>query len=265
MEIGAQSYTVRKDCQNEKDFAQTMERIAEIGYRTVQLSAIGPIEPERVKAVCDRNGLKIVLTHNPEDDFLYKTDRLIERHLLYGCTYAGLGYLPERYQSREGILRFAEDFGPAAEKLRTAGLKLMYHNHALEFARMPDGRTMMDHLLSVMPAELMGVTADTYWLQYGGMDPYTWLERHGDRLHCVHLKDYAVKGFEIRMAPAGGGNLDFGRILGILGNNGVTEYILVEQDECYEANPFECLRESYEYLTRLQQGRTETDGKDSHK
>ena len=257
MEIGAQSYTVRRTCQNERDFAQTMERIAEIGYRTVQLSAIGPIEPEHVKAVCDRNGLKIVLTHNPEGDFLHETDRLIERHQLYDCAYAGLGYLPERYQSPEGIRRFAEDFGLVAEKLRAAGLKLMYHNHALEFARMPDGRTMMDHLLSVMPAELMGVTADTYWLQYGGVDPYAWLTQHGDRLHRVHLKDYTVKGFEIRMAPVGGGNLDFERILGILENNGVTEYALVEQDECYEASPFDCLRESYEYLMKLQQGRAE--------
>ena len=244
MEIGAQSYTVREFCRNEEDFARTMERIAAIGYRFVQLSAIGPIDPVRVKAVCDRCGLKIVLTHNPEKDFLEETDRLIERHMLYGCRYAGLGSMPDRYRTPEGVIRFAEAFGPAAERLREAGIKLMYHNHAFEFARMADGRTMMDHLLSLMPADLMGITADTYWLQYGGMDVCKWLEEHMDRLHCVHLKDYTVEGFEIRMAPVGRGNLDFRRIIGMLRDGGVTEYALVEQDDCYGESPFDCLAES---------------------
>lgn len=250
-EIGAQSYTVREFCRNEKDFGETMERIAAIGYRNVQLSAIGPIDPKRVKAICGQNGLRIVLTHNPENDFLSATDELIERHRLYGCRYAGLGYLPDRYHTPEGLKRFAEDFMPAAEKLRQAGMKMMYHNHAFEFARMPDGKTMMDHLMAMMPAELMGVTADTYWLHYGGMDVYEWLRKNAERLHCVHLKDYAVSGFEIRMAPVGGGNLDFVRIMEILRQNGVTEYALAEQDDCYGASPFDCLKQSYDYLTTL--------------
>ena len=50
------------------------------------------------------------------------------------------------------------------------------------------------------------------------------------------------------MAPVGGGNLDFGRILKLLEQNGTTEYALVEQDECYGASPFDCLRQSFEYL-----------------
>ena len=257
MEIGAQSYTVREYCRNETDFGHTLERIAAIGYRNIQLSAIGPIAPERVKALCDGNGLRIVLTHNPESDFLDNPEELIRRHRLYGCRYAGLGYLPDRYHSPERLSRFACDFGPAAEKLRDADLKMMYHNHAFEFARMPDGRSMMDHLLSAMPAELMGVTADTYWLQYGGMDIYTWLREHAARLHCVHLKDYTVRGFEIRMAPVGRGSLDFGRILETLEKNGVTEYALVEQDDCYGESPFDCLRESYAYLAARKQNRQE--------
>ena len=251
MEIGAQLYTVRAYCQNEKDLGRTLERIAEMGYRSVQLSAIGPVEPRRVRALCDSNGLHIVLTHNPESDFLANTDALIERHLLYGCNYAGLGYLPDRYHSPEWLPHFADDFGPAAEKLKAAGIKLMYHNHAFEFARMPDGRMMMDHLLEMLPADLMGVTADTYWLQFGGMDVTEWLQNHAERLHCVHLKDYIPVKFEAHMAAVGQGNLDFARILNLLDKNGVTEYALVEQDECYGASPFGCLKQSFDYLQTL--------------
>jgi hypothetical protein len=46
------------------------------------------------------------------------------------------------------------------------------------------------------------------------------------------------------------GSLDFPKILDILCKNGVTEYALVEQDDCYGASPFDCLKESYESLSR---------------
>lgn len=248
MKIGAQLYTVRAYCQNEKDLGRTLSRVAAMGYETVQLSAIGPIAPRRVKALCDDTGLQIVLTHNPEGDFLNNIDALIERHQLYGCQYAGLGMLPERYHSPEWLPHFAEDFGPAAERLKAAGMKLMYHNHAFEFARMPDGRALMDHLLDMLPADLMGVTADTYWLQFGGVDVCDWLQSHAERLHCVHLKDYIPHHFEARMAAVGQGNLNFARILAILKVNGVTEHALVEQDDCYGASPFTCLAQSLSYL-----------------
>ncbi len=254
MEIGAQSYTVRKYCQTAEDLAATLKKIAAIGYRNIQLSAIGPIEPEIVRELCDRNGLRIVLTHNPEKDFLENPEEMIRRNRLYGCKYIGIGSMPQRYRTAEGVEQFAKDFRPAAEQIRAAGLKMMYHNHSFEFERMPDGRTMMDRLLDLFPADLMGVTADTYWLHYGGMDVYSWLEQHAERLHCVHLKDFAIFGFEIRMAAVGAGNLDFGRILDILRRNNVTEYALVEQDECYGESPFDCLKQSYDCLERITNG-----------
>ena len=251
MKIGAQMYTLRTFTQNERDLGRTLEKVAAIGYRYVQLSALGPVEPAKVKALCDSNGLEIVLTHNPESDFLYRTDQLIEKHGLYGCRYIGLGMMPDRYRNPDFLPYFAEDFTGPAEKIRAAGMKMMYHNHAFEFERLPDGRTIMDRLLEAFPACLMGVTADTYWLQYAGVDVRDWLARHADRLSCVHLKDMAVRGFDIRMAAVGQGNLNFPAILDILKNNGVTEYALVEQDDCNGASPFECLKQSYDYLGKF--------------
>ena len=251
MRIGAQLYTVRTFCQSEADLGRTLERIAAMGYTCVQLSAIGPIDPKRVRALCDQNGLQIVLTHNPDGDFLRNPDALIEKHQIYGCKYVGLGYLPDRYHESSFLPYFADDFGPAAEKLRAAGMKMMYHNHAFEFARQPSGNTLMDDLLALMPADLMGVTADTYWLQYAGVDAYTWLETHADRLNCVHLKDFAIQGFDIRMAAVGQGNMNFPRLLPMLAANGVTEYALVEQDDCYGASPFLRLHQSFDYLSSL--------------
>ena len=251
MEIGAQLFTVRSYVQTEADLARTLERVAAIGYQYVQLSALGNIPPKAVKRICDENGLKIVLTHNPEQRFLHQIDALIEEHQLYECPYVGLGMMGEKYQQEHWLPHFQADFEAPAIKLREAGMLFMYHNHALEFSRLSDGRTMMDRLLEMMPAEIMGITADTYWLQYAGVDVKAWLRAHPDRLPCVHLKDMTVKGFENRMAAVGEGNLDFPGILDLLSHNGVTRYALVEQDQCYGESPFDCLNKSYHYLEKL--------------
>ena len=48
-------------------------------------------------------------------------------------------------------------------------------------------------------------------------------------------------------APVGSGLLDFGAIISTCEKLGV-EYALVEQDDCYGRDPFDCLKESYDYL-----------------
>ena len=85
----------------------------------------------------------------------------------------------------------------------------MYHNHNFEFERLSDGRLLMEHLLDQLPAELMGITLDTYWVQAGGADIYQWLDILQDRIPCVHFKDMAVSGWNPIMAPVGDGNLNF--------------------------------------------------------
>lgn len=251
MEIGAQLYTIRNYCQNEKTLARSLEKVAQIGYKTVQVSGVGPIAPKTIRKLCDDNGLKIVLTHNPEKRFLFELDSLIEEHQIYGCKYIGLGAMSDCYRNGDWAEAFAGDYIPVCEKLKANGMRFMYHNHAFEFEKLKDGSTLMDRILSLVPADLMGVTADTYWLQFGGMDVADWLAHHGDRLECVHFKDFTPFGFTTRMAAVGRGNINYEKILNILRANGHTEYVLVEQDDCYGEYPFDCLKQSYDELKRL--------------
>ena len=94
--IGAQLFTLRTFMQNECDIRRSLKKVAEIGYKTVQISAIGPIDPHVLRDICDENGLKIVLTHNPEARILGDTDALIKEHDILGCDYIGIGAMPER-------------------------------------------------------------------------------------------------------------------------------------------------------------------------
>ena len=67
MEIGAQFYTIRDFCKNTDDFAESLKKVADIGYKNVQISGTCEFSPEWLKAELAKNGLKCVLTHTPAD------------------------------------------------------------------------------------------------------------------------------------------------------------------------------------------------------
>lgn len=249
MKTGAQLYTVRLFTQTVPDFRRTMRRIADIGYQTVQLSAVGSeVTPGVAREICDEMGLEIVLTHSDIKRILHDTENLIHDHETMGCRYIGLGSMPEKYRNTDWIAQFTEDFIEPARMIRDAGMRLMYHNHDFEFEKM-DGRYLLEYLLDGFAPDELGVTLDTYWVQTAGGDVCQWIDRLADRIPCVHLKDRGVvKGQEV-MAPVMEGNMNFPAIMQALKKT-ECEFALVEQDTCQES-PFTCLEKSYRNLKGL--------------
>lgn len=259
MIIGAQLYTVRAYTQNERDFKDTIQCVAQMGYRTVQISGIGSsIRPEKIREICDEAGLKIVLTHDNAgaERILFDTDRLIEEHNILGCDYIGLGGMPEKYRTPEWLYHFALDFKEPAKKIAASGKLLMYHNHHFEFGKFcaegapdaaPDKR-IIEYLMDWFSPEEMGFTLDTYWVQAAGADVCEWIGKLQNRIPCVHLKDMEMVGRDAVMAPVMEGNLNFPGIFRQL-ENSCCKYALVEQDIC-RTSPFDCLRTSYNNLAK---------------
>lgn len=254
MKTGAQLYTVRTYTQNEKDFMCTVRKIAEMGYETLQISAIGKeIKPERIREICDENGVKIVLTHSDVNRILYDTKNLIREHEILGCDYIGIGAMPEKYRNEEWFAHFAEDFKKPASEIAEAGKLLMYHNHNFEFRKMkPEGsntaKYMLEYMLDWFSPEELGITLDTFWVQAAGADVCQWIRILKDRIPCVHLKDMAMTAANgAVMAVVMEGNMNFSKILQELEQT-CCKYLLVEQDDCGGENPFQCLKRSYDNL-----------------
>ncbi|MBQ7828003.1 MAG: sugar phosphate isomerase/epimerase [Clostridia bacterium] len=243
MQIGAQLYTVRDFCRTTEDFALSMRKVADIGYKTIQVSGTCPYDAEWLKDQLDSNGLRCVLTHNDQSRIIDETEALAAEHTLFGCDYVGIGGYGIGAGPEETCRKFVETYLPAIKKMKECGKYFMYHNHAQEFKRF-NGKTMLEMLAEGVPAEYMGFTLDTYWVQVAGGDPAQWLENLAGRIPCIHLKDC---DFERKMMVIGEGNINFDRVFE-KAEAGGTEYLLVEQDDCYGEDPFECLRRSYEYL-----------------
>ncbi|PZE21624.1 sugar phosphate isomerase/epimerase family protein [Paenibacillus xerothermodurans] len=254
MKIAAQLYTLRDFLKTPGDIAETLRKVREIGYSAVQVSGLGPIGAQELKDVVDREGLTICATHISYADLTGDLDAVIEKHILWGCKYVGLGAMPVDYRtSADGYIRFANEASEIGRKLKKAGLQFIYHNHNFEYAKF-DGKTGMDILLQESDPEAIGFELDIYWAQAGGADPVEWIHKLRGRMQVVHLKDMTVTADrEQRFAEIGEGNMNFSRILQACEDIGV-EWAPVEQDQCYDRNPFESLQISLNNLKKLGAG-----------
>jgi sugar phosphate isomerase/epimerase len=250
LKAGAQLYTLREYEQDIEGVKNTLTRVADIGYETVQISGFGPVDMEEVAKICEDNGLEVAATHVGWGRFQDELEAVIEEHEILGCKHPAIGGLPGEYHCPDGIKRFIDELAPIVEKLNAAGMDFSYHNHNHELVKQ-NGKTWLGMLYDTAPGELLKAEIDTYWIQAGGGDPAQWIRRCAGREPLVHFKDMCVTPErEARFAEIGEGNLNWDAIIEACREGGV-EYALVEQDTCYDRDPFESMAISYRNLQEM--------------
>ena len=249
-QLAAQLYTLRDYLKTPEDIRANLPRVAAIGYRAVQLSAVGPMDHAELRAVCDDLGLTICATHVSIQAILEQTEATIAQHQAYGCRHVAIGGLPGDLRSAEGFGTFVGMANEAAAKLATAGMTFSYHNHSFELQRY-GARTALAQLIEdTDPA--VNFEIDTYWIQHGGGDPAAWIDQVAGRCPLLHYKDMQMIGSAQKFSPIGEGNLNWSRINASARAAGA-EYIIVEQDSCEiePTDPFEALAVSFRNLCAM--------------
>ena len=246
-QVAAQLYTIREFIKTPADIAASMKKIREIGYTSVQVSGMGPIDEAELVEILDGEGLTCCATHENGDIIRKTPEVVVDRLKKLGCKYTAYPYpAGVEFSNPEHVRSLAADLDKAGAVLREAGLVLGYHNHAIEFLRV-GGKTLLETIYDTTdPKNLVG-EIDTYWVQYGGGDPVDWCERLAGRLPFIHLKDYGyLPENKPVFAEIGYGNLDFKRIVAAAETAGC-EWFIVEQDTC-PGDPFASLKKSYDYI-----------------
>ena len=83
---------MRDFCKDLDGFSESLKKVADIGYKNVQISGTCPYETQWLKEELKKNGLKCVLTHTQAESLIKETDKVVEDHNIFGCDYVGLGY-----------------------------------------------------------------------------------------------------------------------------------------------------------------------------
>lgn len=140
----------------------------------------------------------------------------------------------------------ADKLNKGGEICKKEGLKLLYHNHDIEF-RLTEGQIPFDVLLPALNPAYANIELDLYWITKGDQSAETYIRKYPGRYPVYHLKDMDKtqgRGFEY----VGDGIIDFPSIFKLNKTAGVKHFI-VEHDE--PADPERCVRRAATYLSAL--------------
>ena len=247
MRLGAQFFTLRESCRDLSGLEETMKKVADIGYTSIQLSGVCAYEGEWAAEKARENGLTVDITHYDYKKITTDVENTIKHHAVMNCKCIGIGSSPYD-KNLEGLDKLTDEIAPVIPSIVAAGHKLMYHNHHWEFAKIGD-KTFLELLCERFSPEELGITLDTYWVQAGGADPAYWIKKLHGRIDRIHFKDMVMNNNDraVRIAPIGEGNMNYDAIIQAC-IDGNIEIGYVELDSCYGEDPFECMKRSYNYL-----------------
>lgn len=270
--IGLQLYSVRDEMA--KDMEGTLKKVADMGYDCVEFAGYFDHTAEEVKAMCDKLGLEIPSVHQTHVVFLDDAEKSVDYIKTLGVEYCAIPYIgPEVFRNEYDKL--VSEVKTVGKLLKENGIKLMYHNHDFEFLIDFDGKFAFDALYSDVPSDLLLPQIDACWVHYAGQDPIKYIEKYGDVMEVLHMKDFDCKnlgagpvyeliddkgkvngdrkdkesdGFMFK--PVGYGRQDVKAILKTAEATKV-KYVIVEQDQHPERDCMEDAKLSIDYIRSL--------------
>lgn len=182
------------DHQSQK-FPEVFQASAEAGYSGLEIGFrhIQAIPPQQLNEMLAAHGLRLVASHvggNLED-----TDQADGERQMLDTVLDYLNAIDTRLLMYSGLkfedaAQFERDLAQlrkAAIECRERNVQLLYHNHDWEFA---EGGRVINALIDSIGPEL-GFCPDIGWIAKGGADITEVLDRMGERVGAVHLKDFA--------------------------------------------------------------------------
>jgi sugar phosphate isomerase/epimerase len=234
MDIGFQLFSARNF-----PLADVLKKVAALGYSHVEGYGALYTDPPALKALLAANGLTMPTAHVSLAD-LEDTSKTLKLAETLGIKVVVCPWLApdQRPTSADGWKAFGEKLQKIGKPYQDAGLGFGYHNHDFEFA-VYDGRYAMDLLLEAAPA--VSAEVDVAWIVRGKADPAAWLEKNGDRIIAIHVKDIAPAGQntdEDGWADAGQGIVPWTTLWPLIKAKTKARYFVAEHDNPKDIDRF---------------------------
>ncbi|MDF2792019.1 MAG: sugar phosphate isomerase [Neobacillus sp.] len=258
---------------------ETMRKLHELGFGAVEVSQI-PMTVENVaelkraskdfdiKIAALTAGVDPVYPGAPGETLTTDFEKIVNDCKTLNCNFLRIGMVPfSAIGRKDKIMEFVKKAESVAEKLAEHGIDLYYHNHHVEFQKY-DGEYLLDIIKN--NTSKIGFEIDVHWVHRGGLDPVEVINKFEGRVALIHLKDYRIGQFDYRVLEGGFDRSKFNQAFhgviefaelgeGSLNLKGIIEaglasgsqYFLIEQDDVYGRDPFDCLKTSADYLRKL--------------
>lgn len=227
--LGIATYSVKG---LESDIEGSLKALADDGFEVMEISnydapsrTVVGYQPYDYAQLARKFGMTIISSHtrakfdvrDPEGT-LADWGKVFDDHKAMGCKYV---ILPMNFWANtlEGLRAECDLMNKIGEEANKRGLKFGYHNHSMEFAKVPGTDQFYEDFLiaNTDPAKVF-FQMDVYWTRVGGQDPVAYLEKYPDRIKVLHIKDDYVIGES--------GDLDFKAIFTQFYKNGGQDWFV---------------------------------------
>ncbi|MGQ0580369.1 MAG: sugar phosphate isomerase/epimerase family protein [Reyranella sp.] len=239
-----QLFTVRDALAADPD--STLRRVADTGYREVELAGLAGMTAATFQERLKRHGLAVPSIHAGYDSLRSDIDGVLREARTFGANFMVCPSVDaEDRRTADDWKRVCQTLAQAGRAARSHGLALAYHNHDYEFVPFADGTTPFDLLLRETDPEDVKLELDIYWVARGGLDPVRCLRDNAGRIALLHLKDLGRDGATVEL---GAGVLAMEQIVRTALAIG-TKHLFVEQDD--SADPLRSIAISRRFLEGL--------------
>ncbi len=255
--ISLQMFTMRERTKTIDELKETVRRLSEIGFDTLQYTIPDSFDAREVKRIFDGFGIKNDSVFCPHLKIEERMAEVLSQCDLFETKYVRCDSITAGLtECAGGYKAFAHYLNEAAKPFAKYGIKLLYHFHAFEFKRFGN-KTGIDIILSETDPGYIQIIPDTHWIHSGGKNVVEFLEKYKDRYDYIHAKDYGIgvnrdilESRPVEICPVGDGNLEWGPIIDFCKKKGVASYA-IEQDCCYGRDEFDSVKSSYDFLKRM--------------
>src|SRR6218665_600613 len=177
MDFSFQLYSAR----NFPPLDDVLGRLSHFGYKQVEGFGGLYAEADALAASLKKYGLTMPTGHFGLTQLL-DTDAALKTAETLGIKYLYCPAIPKEERENQPESRWVqlgETLAKLGETFRKRGFGFGWHNHAFEFAPLPNGKLPMDILLETAAHNEWEM--DVAWVVKGGQDPLTWIKKYRGR------------------------------------------------------------------------------------
>ena len=256
IKTGVQLFTVRDYLDTKEHTEETLRKIAAMGYEGVELIGFDMLgwNFDFFPDVLKETGLRCIGVHEVFEELEAELEARIARAKKLGAEYMVCAVpLKTNFQRIDEVRSLCDRLNAAGAVCRKEGLKLIYHNHTMEFFSI-NGGNGLDVLESLTDPIYVGFEPCVYNIQLCGADPVSWCRRLAGRMPVLHLKDISVKNVKGELLPApaptelGHGNLNIREICAEAAASGAEWFVIEMHENCVDNDPFKSLQMCMDYF-----------------
>ena len=276
IKTGIQQIMLGTVIKNEETLTKTLERIRQAGYDGLEINAF-MIHPTSflVRAMTRaagmpvgkgghlpwaesirKSGLEVLSLHTDLGSLKRDPDEVMREAESLGTDRLVItGMYRFDYQDPKAVDGLCRDLDQCDSLLKSRGFTLFYHNHNVEFVKLPDGSTAYDYLLAHCGVSL---EFDSYWPTEAGVNVPALMERLGSRMKLWHINDRGSRLKGPAMTPIlksdacelGTGCMDLKELSRIAKNNGVEAVVLETHKNWIDKDPLKSMEISAGFLKK---------------